>query len=80
MTRYFIDTFDGTLDLKDEIGADFASYDRACAEARRAIRDMIRDYAADGGSKPFGASVRDRNGKTVYSLRLDLSESFDRDS
>lgn len=79
MTRYFIDTFDGVLDLRDGIGAEFASYDRACAEARRAVRDMIRDYVDDGGSRPIGVSVRNRDGKTVYALRLDLSESVDRD-
>ncbi|MBD3844659.1 hypothetical protein IED13_03020 [Bosea sp. SSUT16] len=36
---------------------------------------MIRD---DGGSRPIGVSVRNPHGKTVYALRLDLSESFDR--
>ena len=34
MTRYFIDTFDGMLDVRDGIGTEFASYERACAEAR----------------------------------------------
>lgn len=79
MTLYFIDTFDGALDLRDTTGTDFASYDQACTEARRAVRDMIRDYVDDGGSRPLGVSVRNRDGKTVYALRLALSESVDRD-
>lgn len=79
MTRYFIDTFDGMHDVQDGTGAEFVSYDRACTEARRAVRDMIRDYVEDGGSRPIGVSVRNRDGKTVYALRLDLSESFERD-
>ncbi|WP_441525567.1 hypothetical protein [Bosea sp. TAB14] len=41
----------------------------------KAVRDMIRD---DGGSRPIGVSVRNPHGKTVYALRLGLSESFDR--
>jgi hypothetical protein len=31
------------------------------------------------GSSSLGVSVRNRDGKTVYRLRLELSESFDRD-
>ncbi|RYE34683.1 MAG: hypothetical protein EOP23_04010 [Hyphomicrobiales bacterium] len=79
MARYFIDTFDGTLDVQDEVGADFTSCDRACAEARRAVRDMVRDYVDDGGCRPIGVCVRNRDGKTVYALRVDFSERFDRD-
>lgn len=79
MARYFIDIFDGALDIRDATGADFASYDQASTEARRAVRDMIRDYVGGGGSRSLGVSVRNRDGKTVYALRLALSESVYQD-
>lgn len=79
MEKYHIDTSDGTVELKDRAGAEYRSLDDACTEARRAVHDMARDHVTRGGNRRLTASIRDRNGKVVYSVSIILSESFARD-
>ena len=72
MPRYFIDTDDGDLFLKDEEGLDLSSLREARVQAQGALADLAREKIARAGSQwSMTTSVRNESGKIV--VRADLS-------
>ena len=74
MPRYFIDTNDGDLFLKDEEGLDLSGLQEARAQAQGALSDLAREKIAQAGSVwSMTTFVRDETGKTVVRAALSLS-------
>ncbi len=74
MPRYFIDTHDGDLFLKDEEGLDLSSLQEARAQAQGALADLAREKIARAGSQwSMTTFVRDESGKIVIRAALSLA-------
>ncbi len=74
MPRYFIDTHDGDLFLKDEEGLDLACLQEARAQAQGALADLAREKIARAGSQwSMTTFVRDEAGKIVVRAALSLA-------
>jgi hypothetical protein len=72
MHRYYFDTDDGFLPVRDDAGQAFASVEAARDLAQRALRDMAQQGIPDGERRTFTASVRDENGTILYVATLTL--------
>ena len=73
MPRYFIDTDDGDLFLKDEEGFDLSGLHEACVQAQGVLADLAREKIAKAGSQwSMTTFVRDETGKTVLQAALSL--------
>lgn len=73
MPRYFIDTHDDDMLVKDEDGMEFADADEAREAALAALPDMVRDKVRDGTDRTFCASVRDEAGTVLFKATLALT-------
>ncbi len=73
MPRYFIDTDDEVLLVRDEDGHDLHSLKAARDAAHIALADMAQQKMPDGESRTFQASVRDESGTLVYVANLKLT-------
>ncbi|WP_336489439.1 DUF6894 family protein [Methylobacterium nigriterrae] len=76
MPRYYIDTDDGDLNVRDERGEELP--DRAAARriAIGVLPDMARSALPDGDRRTFVASVRDEQGRTIFRARLSLTAGW----
>ncbi len=72
MPRYFIDTDDGDLTIKDEEGHEFHDLHAARDAAHEALPDMAREKMPDGERRDFQATVRDKDGVVLYTVKLSL--------
>ncbi len=72
MPRYFFDTYDGDLFVKDEIGQELDSLETAEAQAQRSALDMARDKLPDGGERSFVVGVRDETGRDLLRIALSM--------
>ena len=74
MTRYFFDSDDGHLFLKDEEGLDLHGLQEARAQAQGALADLAREKIARAGSAwSMTTFVRDETGKIVIRAALSLA-------
>ncbi len=73
MPRYFIDTADGDLFLKDEEGLDLSSLQEARVQAQGVLAELAREKITKADSQwSMTTSVRDATGKTVLRAALSL--------
>ena len=72
MPRFFIDTSDQDLFVRDEIGADYEDVEAAKAAAVDALPDMARDKLPDGDARSFMAIVRGPDGGALLQASLTL--------
>ena len=72
MPRYFIDTDDGDVNVRDEEGSDLSGPHAARLIALDALPDMARQKMPDGDRRTFTVGVRDAAGAVVYTATLDL--------
>ncbi|WP_336489296.1 DUF6894 family protein [Methylobacterium nigriterrae] len=72
MPRFFIDTDDGDLHVRDDEGQDLP--DRAAAReiAIDVLPDMARSELPDGDRRTFTSSVRDESGTVIFRASLSL--------
>lgn len=72
MPRYYIDTDDDVLPVRDDTGQDFTHVGQARNLAQRALREMAQQQVPDGERRVFRASVRDEGGTILYVATLTL--------
>ena len=72
MPRYFFDTDDGDLGIRDDEGYELPDDAAARREAMSALPDMARDKLPDGDRRTFSAVVKDATGRAIYSAVLSL--------
>ncbi len=70
MPRFFIDTSDGDLSLRDEDGYDLPDMQAARVAAIDALPGMARDKLPDGERRAFRAAVRGADGQLLYTASL----------
>ena len=70
MPRYFIDTDDDVLAVRDQTGQDFPDRWAARDAAHRVLPDMVRQTVPDGERRTFSARVRDETGTVLYVATL----------
>ncbi|GJD96894.1 DUF6894 family protein [Methylobacterium iners] len=74
MPRYFIDTSDGTFDVRDDKGLDLPDMEGARREAVTVLREMGR-HSLDGNVRSqIAGSVRDEAGTVLFEAVLVLSQ------
>ncbi|MGX7709516.1 DUF6894 family protein [Methylobacterium sp. Gmos1] len=73
MPRYFIDTDDDDLAVRDDEGLDFSDLRAARDAAHEALPGMAEQKMPDGERRNFTASVRDVSGNLLYVATLSLS-------
>ncbi len=78
MPRFFIDTSDGDLEIRDDQGIEFLCAEDARVAALAALPDMARDKIPDGDRRLFFVSVRDEHGNTIYKASLFLAGAWGR--
>ncbi len=78
MPRYFFDTDDGERQFRDDTGIDLASADDVAFTTRDLLFDLGHAELFNGKDRLFTATVRDKQGITVYRgsmvLRVDLDK------
>ena len=72
MPRYFFDTDDGQKHSQDEKGLDLGGPWEARALALAVIPDILRDVQFDDDRRDIVSSVRDENGRLLYTAALSL--------
>lgn len=72
MPKYFIDTDDGDLHIKDEEGLEFFDLEAARDAAQQVLPDMARQKMPDGEQRDFRAVLRDEHGLVLYIVTLSL--------
>jgi hypothetical protein len=73
MPRYFIDTDDDDLAIRDGEGMDFPDLQAARDAAHQALPAMAKQKMPDGERRHFTVSVRDDTGNVLYIATLSLS-------
>ena len=73
MPRFFIDTSDGDLSLRDDDGYDLPNVHAARDAAIDALPDMARDKLPDGERRAFTVVVRSEDGQPLYSAALSFA-------
>lgn len=72
MPRYFIDTSDGDVFVRDDEGYELPDARAARDTAQAALPDMAREKMPDGESRTLCAFVRDETGAVIYRVALSL--------
>ena len=72
MPHYFIDSSDGELTDRDEIGLDLDDDAAARKAALDALADMVRDVLPDGDNRTFFVHVRSDDGTKIYNVTMTL--------
>jgi hypothetical protein len=67
LSRFYLDTNDGDLSLKDSVGHELA--DRLALET---LPEMARDKLPDGDRRDFICNVRDNAGTPIFTATLSL--------
>ncbi|WCS28585.1 hypothetical protein LOK46_32285 (plasmid) [Methylobacterium sp. NMS14P] len=73
MPRYYFDTDDGLLPVRDDTGREFAGVRAARDLAQRALREMAQQQIPDGESRVFKISIRDEKAALLYVATLTLA-------
>lgn len=73
MPRYYIDTDDDVLSVRDEEGQEFANVEATRHLAHVALSDMMRHKLPDGEPRIVTASLRDESGSILYVATLTLA-------
>ncbi|WP_426960214.1 DUF6894 family protein [Muricoccus radiodurans] len=73
MTRFFFDTTDGELFLRDEEGLDCADATAARAMALKALSDLVRDVMLDGACRDIATDIRDATGRRIFTATLSMA-------
>ncbi|TNC05117.1 hypothetical protein FF100_36125 [Methylobacterium terricola] len=73
MARYFIDTDDDDLAIRDDEGIEFPDIQAARDAAHMALPDMARQKMPDGDRRTFKVSVRDSHNNVLYIATLVFS-------
>ena len=73
MQRYYFDTDNGILPVRDDAGQEFASVEAARDMAQRALRDMAQQEIPDGERRVFTVAIRDGNETILYVATLTLA-------
>lgn len=74
MPRYFFDTDDGRLAVRDDEGLQFPDDQAARDEASRAMADLAKDYLPGGeAQKNITMWVRNERGEPVLQLALSFA-------
>lgn len=76
MPRYYIDTDDGILSIRDVEEREFANIVAARDLAQRALREMAERRVPDGERRVFTSSIRDGNGTILYVATLILAAEW----
>lgn len=66
MPRYFIDTDDSVLTVRDEDGHEFADVATASDMANRALPEMALQRRLNRQGQTFTASIRNKAGTILY--------------
>lgn len=72
MPRFFIDTSDEELFVRDEEGREYLDLEAAKSEAVSALPDMAREKLPDGDARSFLAIVRGEDGRMILQASLVL--------
>ena len=72
MPRFFIDTSDQDMFVRDERGHECVDVEAAKAAAIDALPDMAREKLPDGDARTFLAVIRGENGQTLLQASLQL--------
>ena len=72
MPRFFIDTSDEDLFVRDETGRDYPDLNAAKEAAVDALPDMAREKLPDGDARTFLAIVRGEDGAQLLQANLIL--------
>ena len=70
MPRFYIDTSDGDVFIRDETGYEFADFAVAKSEAIAALPEMAKDALLDGDAQAFLAIVREEDGRALLQASL----------
>jgi hypothetical protein len=74
--RYFFDTSDGTVFIRDREGIEFESLEAAKAEAKTILLEVAIDELPDSNRPDFVVSVRDETGQVVLRIALSLAVDY----
>lgn len=72
MPRFYIDTSDEELFVRDEDGRDYVDVEAAKQAAVDALPDMAREALPDGDVRTFLAIVRGEDGRALLQASLKL--------
>jgi|EndMetStandDraft_8_1072994.scaffolds.fasta_scaffold1112395_1 uncharacterized protein DUF6894 len=75
MPRFYFDCFDGWEWVRDDVGLECPSLDRALAEAQDALPELARDMLPDGPALSIRVRIRDQKDVFVGEAALDISTS-----
>ena len=70
MARYFFDTFDDGVWMRDMEGMDFADRQTARHQAVQTLPYMALDALPDGPERRFAVEVRDEGGRRLFRAEL----------
>ena len=73
MPRFYIDTTDGDLLVRDDVGHDYSDLHAAKQAAVAALPDIAREELPDGDDRIFTAIVRDEAGVARVQASLKLT-------
>lgn len=73
MPRFYIDTTDGDLLVRDDVGLDYPDLHAATQAAVAALPDIAREELPDGDDRTFTAIVRDEGGVARVRASLKLT-------
>jgi hypothetical protein len=72
LSRFYLDTNDGDLSLKDSVGHELADREEARRLALETLPEMARDKLPDGDRRDFICNVRDNAGTPIFTATLSL--------
>jgi hypothetical protein len=74
--RYFFDTSDGTVFIRDREGIELENLEVAKAEAKTILLEITVDELPDSNRRDFVVSVRDETGQVVLRIALSLAVDY----
>lgn len=76
MPKFFIDTSDGDLSVRDEEGFDFSDVHEAREAAIDTLPDMARSKLPDSDHRMFVTTLRDEYGRVIYEATLTMDGAW----
>ena len=76
MPRFFIDTSDQHVFIRDDVGMEYEDIEAAKTAAVDALPDMARQELPDGDARAFLAVVRDEHGRTLIQATMNFSVAW----
>jgi hypothetical protein len=74
--RYFFDTSDGAVFIRDREGIELENLEAAKAEATTILLEVAIDELPDSNRRNFVVSVRDKTGQVVLRIALSLAVDY----